>query len=257
MKANSDTGWGEVASWYDDLLETGGNYQKEVILPDLLQILSIKKGERVLDLACGQGFFARAWKHAGAEVIGVDISHELIDIAKNYEKGQSGLMVEYFAAPSHKLDFLADKSIDKISLVLALQNIEKVNETFAECARVLKPGGSLAIVLNHPAFRIPKESHWGFDDKAEIQYRRIDKYMTEFKVSINMTPGGDQATFTSSFHRPLQFYFKALKGTGFAVRTVHELISNKISQPGKRALAENQARKEIPMFLALEAVKLF
>lgn len=251
---DSDTSWGGVAPWYDDLLETGGSYQKDVILPDLLGILSLKKGDKVLDLACGQGFFARAFKVAGAEVVGADISHELIDIAKNYEKESAG-PISYFIAPSHKLDFLEGESIDKITIVLALQNIEDVLATFKECFRILRPGGSLVIVLNHPAFRVPKGSDWVFDEKNNIQFRRIDRYMSDFKVSINMHPGGEKPVFTTSFHRPIQFYFKALKTSGFLVGTLHELISNKVSV-GKRAHAENQSRKEIPLFMTVEAVKI-
>lgn len=274
---DKNTGWGDVAPWYDDLLETGSNYQKDVILPDLLGVLNIQKGDRILDLACGQGFFARAFRAAGAKVIGVDVAHELIDIAKNYEKeglntksvanlplareraglvfSPDGIVIDYFVAPSHKLEFIPNESMDKITIVLALQNIEKVSETFKECFRVLRSGGALVMVMNHPAFRVPRESSWGFDEKNEIQYRRVDKYMSELKVSINMHPGEKSPSFTSTFHRPVQFYFKALKGAGFLVRNLHELLSNKVSQPGKRVHAENQARKEIPLFMTIEAVK--
>ncbi len=265
ISKKDNTGWGEVAFWYDDFVETGSNYQKEVILPDILSILSIKNGDKVLDLACGQGFFARALRDAGARVIGVDLAKELIDIAKNYEKAKKiggptsdfqADKIEYFTAPSHKMDFIPSESIDKVTLILALQNIEKVGETLNECQRVLRSGGSLVMVLNHPVFRIPKESSWGFDEASSVQYRRVDRYMSEFKVSINMHPGQSKPSFTESFHRPMQFYFKVLKSTGFLTKTLHELISNKISQPGKRANAENQSKKEIPLFMLLEAVKV-
>lgn len=280
-RKRTSTSWDKVAFWYDDLLETGKNYQRDVILPDLLSVLAVENGDKVLDLACGQGFFSRATRDAGADVVGVDISHELIDIARNYEKGSIGQTegharpltdlrgirseyapqfssqreIKYFTAPSDKLDFIPDGSVDKIVLVLALQNIEKVSETLAECSRVLRGVGSLVIVLNHPALRVLKESSWGFDEAAAIQYRRVNRYMSEFKVAINMHPGEDKSSFTTSFHRPLQFYFKALKGAGFVVRTLHELISNKVSQPGKRSTAENVARKEIPLFMTIEAGK--
>ena len=254
------TDWGHVAPWYDDLLETGANYQKDIILPEILNLLSVNNGDRILDLACGQGFFARALRDAGAKVVGVDMAGELIDIARNYEKDGSSLdgmeRINYFVSPSHQLGFISDRTIDKVLLILALQNIEKVEETLTECFRVLRVGGSLIVVLNHPAFRIPKESSWGFDDKEEVQYRRLDKYMSEFKVSINMHPGERKLSFTSSFHRPIQFYFKTIGAAGFLIRTLHELVSNRISLPGKRAEAENQARREIPLFMAIEAVKV-
>jgi ubiquinone/menaquinone biosynthesis C-methylase UbiE len=43
-----------VADWYDDVLNKEGSYQKEVILPNLIRLLEIKKGESVIDIACGQ-----------------------------------------------------------------------------------------------------------------------------------------------------------------------------------------------------------
>jgi len=58
-----DTSWGKVADWYDELLEEKtGTYQTEVILPNILRLLDLKKGETILDLACGQGFFSREFR---------------------------------------------------------------------------------------------------------------------------------------------------------------------------------------------------
>ena len=71
-----------------------------------------------------------------------------------------------------------------------------------------------------------------------------------------INPGSEASSETVSFHRPLQTYFKALRKTGFVVNRLDEWTSNKKSQPGPRADAENRARKEFPMFLALEAKKI-
>ena len=38
------TSWGKVADWYDDVLNKERSYQKEVILPNLIRLLEIKKG---------------------------------------------------------------------------------------------------------------------------------------------------------------------------------------------------------------------
>ncbi|MEK7084251.1 MAG: methyltransferase domain-containing protein, partial [Patescibacteria group bacterium] len=79
MKKQPSTSWGNVAEWYDDLLETEKDtYQSAVILPNLLRLLSVKKGQKILDLACGQGFFSRAFAKEGASVTGVDVAEELI-----------------------------------------------------------------------------------------------------------------------------------------------------------------------------------
>ena len=111
-------------------------------------------------------------------------------------------------------------------------------------------------MLNHPAFRIPKESSWGFDEKAKVQYRRIDRYLSDIKAKIDMHPGTKRSEQTLSFHRPLQAYAKALFKQNFSVRRLEEWSSDKKSEKGPRADAEDRARKEIPLFLALEAQKM-
>lgn len=258
------TSWGKVADWYDDLLKEDDTYQAKVILPNLSRLVDTKSGEHILDLACGQGFFSRAFATTGAQVTGVDISKELIDIAKKELEGHLSRPEDgklgYFVAPSHQLTDVISGTIDKVIIVLALQNIEKVKETMEECARVLRPEGKLYIVLNHPAFRIPKRSSWGYDESAGIQYRRIDGYLSEGKFEIEMRPGaaafGKKGEATVSFHRPLQVYFKHLSKAGFAVIRFEEWDSHKKSEKGKRSVAEDNARKEIPLFLCLEAQKI-
>jgi len=247
-----NTSWGSVARWYDELVEgEAGTYQKELILPNLTRLLDIKRGDTILDFACGQGFFSREFANAGAIVTGVDISSELIALAKK----RSPKQISFHIAPADNVHFLSDRSVDKITIVLALQNIENVQGALNECARILKKDGKLFIVLNHPAFRIPKRSSWGWDSEAKIQYRRIDNYLSESTERIAMHPGDRPHETTLSFHRPLQFYAKALAKAGLYITRIEEWNSHKKSEPGPRARAENIARKEIPLFLFLEAAR--
>jgi len=251
-----DTSWGGVAGWYDSLLQMDGTYQKEVILPNLLRLMDIKKGEKILDIACGQGFFSRLLAEKGAEVTGVDISAELIKFAQKY---QGEPLIKYLVAPADQLSNVKVqppvRGFDKALIVLAIQNIENLNGALAEASRVLKSGGKLFLVLNHPAFRNPKHTAWEFDDKNKIQYRRVEEYLSESRTEIEMTPGQDKREVTISFHRPLQTYFKALNKNGFLVGRLEEWNSNKKSEAGPHQKSEDKARKEIPLFLMIEAVK--
>ncbi|HRY62368.1 MAG TPA: class I SAM-dependent methyltransferase [Candidatus Paceibacterota bacterium] len=248
-----DSSWGEVASWYNDVVTGEGSYQRDLILPNLLRLMDIHKGDVVLDLACGQGFFSGEFAKAGASVIASDISPELVEIAKNNPNNKD---VDFHVSPAENIDFLKDGSADKISVVLAIQNIEKVQNVFKEVSRVLRTGGKMFLILNHPAFRIPKESSWGYDDEKDIQFRMIDKYLSESKTEIDMNPGENkQKKMTVSFHRPIQYYFKILKNNGFCVGALEEWISNKTSGEGPRKKAEDKSRKEFPLFMALECIK--
>lgn len=247
----NNTSWGSVADNYDLVVEDDSGYHKEVILPNIIRLLSLKKGEKILDLACGQGFFSGEFSLAGASVTGVDISPELISIAKRKYSA-----VDFFVSSAENLSFLQSGLFDKVTIILAIQNIENIKKVFEECYRILKKEGELFIVMNHPTFRIPRKSFWGFDEEKNIQYRRIDSYLSETKERIDMNPGDKiYKKFTLSFHRSLQFYFKILKNSGFCVTNLEEWISNKVSQQGPRKKAEDRARKEFPMFMMLEALK--
>ncbi|MES2314410.1 MAG: class I SAM-dependent methyltransferase [Patescibacteria group bacterium] len=257
-KPDADTSWGNVAEWYDGMLEqSADSYQKKVLMPNLVRIIAPKKGATILESACGQGYFARAFASHGATVTGADISNELVELARKHKDNKKDVI--YHTAPADQLTFAKDASYDVVVIVLALQNIENLAATFSECSRVLKTGGRIVFVLNHPAFRIPGRSSWQWDEKTNAQYRRLDGYMSDTKNKIDMTPGtekGFMKKFTYSFHRPLQTYVKTLSKAGFAVTRLEEWISHKESQPGLRADEENRMRKEMPMFACFEAVKL-
>jgi len=227
-----------------------GFYQEQVILPNLLRLVYPKAGEVILDIGAGEGYFAKAFAKSGAEVIGVEISKKLVERAKK----TAGKNEKYFAGSADDLTFLKSGLADKAMIILAIQNFDNVHAVFAEAKRVLKPGGKLIIVMNHPAFRIPKHSSWEWDFKKKTQHRRIDEYLTESKARIEMRPS-EPGNQTISFHRPLQFYFKLLGNNGFAVTRLEEWISPRTSA-GPRAEAENKARREIPLFLYLECAKI-
>ena len=248
-----DTSWNKVSSWYDELLKNDDSYQAKVILPNLLRVLNLKEEEQVFDLACGQGYFANVFAHNGASVVASDLSKNLIETAKQNSKEK----ISFYISPAHRAQFLKDNSIDTIVVVLAIQNIENVSEVFAECSRVLKPKGRIVIVLNHPAFRVPQGSDWSFQDG--LQYRIVSQYLSESKIFIDMTPGEPnprKKIKTITFHRSLQYYMKLLSKNGFAITRLEEWISHKQSQTGPRQLAEDKARKEIPMFMCLEVKKI-
>ena len=262
------TSWDNVSHWYDKMLSDEDSYQQKVIKPNLLRILNIQKdnitSERVLDLGCGQGFFSEVIAEAGAYVEGVDISPELIKIAKKNSSVRGIKNINYVVGSvSAPLSF-KDRYFDKVVSVLAMQNIKDASFAISECVRVLKEKGSLVVVLNHPVFRVPKGkgggSDWGYDTKTGEQYRKVYEYLSEKNVEIVMNPGevarGKKSVNTYSFHRPLQLYFKMFAKSGLAVTRLEEWISHKESEKGPKKEWEDKARKEIPLFMMLEAKEI-
>src|SRR3989338_5366555 len=257
-KPKSETSWGHVANWYHEhVSESDNKYHEKVIKPNLLRVLGDVKDKRILDVACGQGFFSRALAAAGADVTGADIAPELIAIGKKLGPAN----IHYLAAPASRMP-LPDSSFDAAICVLALQNIKDLSGALAQVSHLLKQGGAFVIVLNHPAFRIPRHSQWGFDPDgspdsggAGIQFRRVDRYLSESSYTIQMHPGSDPSATTLSYHRPLQLYMKELAKHGFVLAGLEEWISHRVSEKGPRRDAEDRARKEFPLFLMLKAQK--
>ncbi len=197
-----------------------------------------------------RGFAVENIEPMGAGDAGLDAALQLIALAQNH----SPKTISYYAAPADNLDILAAASFDTVVIILAVQNIKNMAAVFAGCSRVLVSGGRLVIVINHPAFRIPKRSSWGWDGASSSQYRRVDGYLTESSVAIDMHPGLEHKDMTVSFHRPIQSYINAL-AKGFAVTRMEEWISHRESMKGPRQAAENKIRKEIPLFMMLESKK--
>lgn len=259
VKPVQDTSWGGVADWYNKHLEKGDDtYHTKVVFPNILRMLGDITGKRVLDMACGQGIFAEQMRDKGAFVTGVDLGKELIAIAEDNsktvkEKGTH--KVVYHVASADDLFMLKNGSFDIVVCILALQNIEDLAKTISEARRVLTHTGKLFFVLNHPSYRNPKQTYWGYNEADNKQYRRVDEYMSESHVRIDMTPGSTvDKKFTVSFHRPLQVYIKALSKNGLAVTRLEEWVSHRESERGPKKKAEDKARKEIPLFMCIETV---
>jgi ubiquinone/menaquinone biosynthesis C-methylase UbiE len=254
MESKKETHWDNVAKWYDGYLSGEDTYQEKVIAPNLLRILNIQPGEQVLDLACGQGYFTRLVAQAGGVVTGIDQSSVLIDTA-NTGKGDRE---QYVVGNAEKIQDMKLSSFDKVYCVLAFENIKDIVSVMEGVAIILKSNTSFVLVLLHPSFRIPQHSGWSYSKAEGTQSRTVSKYLSEVAIPIELNPFnkiGKKET-TTTFHRSLQWYMKIFKKTGFGIVGLEEWISHKKSQPGVRQKAEDTARKEIPMFMAIELRKL-
>jgi ubiquinone/menaquinone biosynthesis C-methylase UbiE len=250
---NLRTDWDDVSAWYDQHVgDEGSEFHREIVLPGALRLLEPQPRQAVIDIACGQGVLCRRLHTLGVEVTGIDASQELIASARD----RSDPAIAYRVADARDLSFLPADRFDAAACLLAIQNIHPIQGVFDSVSRLLKPWGKFILVMMHPAFRGSKETSWGWDDQNKIQYRRVDRYLTPRKTPIVTHPGKDPHQYTWTFHKPLETYVKSLRKSDLLLDALEEWPSHKTSTSGPRAPAENQARKEIPLFLALRAVKV-
>jgi ubiquinone/menaquinone biosynthesis C-methylase UbiE len=246
--------WEKVADWYDALAaEHGTEFHRHVVIPGLLKLLALNPGEKVCDLACGQGAVTKTFAEEGAQVTGVDISPRLIELARR----RSPKGIRYLVGDARDVPELKSGSFDAVTCVLAAMNIEPLEPLFAEMARLLRPGGRAVLAVLHPAFRIPRQSRWRWDESRRLITREVDRYLSPLAIPIDMRPFNRPGeSVTRTYHRSIGDYVNRLVRAGLLVDGFEEWPSHRASQPGSKARAENRARHEFPLFLAVRAVKV-
>lgn len=247
----NDSSWENSQKWYSDLVGPQGHYyHTHVVLPNTLRLLNLNFNSKLLDIACGQGILSRSIGKI-KNYVGYDLSPSLVKEAVKLNKN------------THAKFFVHDATsplpenigiFTHAACLLALQNIPSPQAVFNAIAPHIEKGGRCVFVLNHPAYRIPRMSGWIIDERKKMQSRRVDRYMSEQKIPIMTNPSKTDSENTWSFHFPISYFCDALKNSGFYIETIEEWCSNKTST-GKMASAENRARKEFPLFMAIVAVK--
>ncbi len=245
---SNKSSWEKSAGWYDGIIgDRGSPLYQAVVLPKAISLLKPKPGEVALDLGCGQGVFSRVLAKAGCKVTGLDLSPTLIEKARSYPAVEPP--IRFLHRDASKLSHLG--TFDLATAILSLQNMPHLPEVCASVAASLNPGGRMLWVMNHPCFRIPKGTSWGWDEENGIQFRRVDGYSQPAKIPITMHPGQARSETTLSFHLSLETLMKAAFDAGFLLGGFEEWHSDRKSEPGPKARAENRAREEFPLFLGM------
>jgi len=242
------TAWkGEVGEWYKKTVGIEGSYyHQHVIMPNVLRLLDLKDSESLIDFGCGQGIMGRQIKN---DYLGIDLANNLIEEAKRLDFN-----------PKHKYwvgdvsrEIKYEKIFDKGVMILALQNVKKPFGVIKNFGKLLKKNGQLLLVINHPAFRIPKHSDW--EVKEEKQYRIMDSYLSPLEIPIESSPFDKRNNRISfSYHYSISAISEMLFDNGFNIQKMEEWISDKKSEGGM-AIIEDRARREFPLFLAILAIK--
>ena len=249
-----NTSWEKSSNWYKKIVGDDGHYfHQTIIFPKIKRLIDFSKINSVLDLACGQGIFERQLDQ-NKEYVGIDISRSLINEASNKSINKRH---QFLVSDVSKDLPLKKDDFDLVTIILALQNIKNINGVIKNASKHLKKDGKFLIILNHPIFRIPRQSAWGVDSQNKIQYRRIERYMSNLEIPISTNPGKFQKSeITWSFHNPLSKYSQLLFENGFLIEKIEEWVSEKKST-GPMTKMEDRARNEIPMFMAIVASQSF
>jgi demethylmenaquinone methyltransferase/2-methoxy-6-polyprenyl-1,4-benzoquinol methylase len=102
--------------------------------------LAVRPGDRVLDACCGTGDLALAARDAGATVVGLDFSEAMLERARRKAPDVEWVRGDLLALP------FAAASFDAATVGFGVRNVEDLEHGLAELARVVRPGGRVAIL---------------------------------------------------------------------------------------------------------------
>ena len=131
------TGWEQQATGYDAFF---GPITTRLVGP-LLDAAGVRPGARMLDVATGPGYVAAAAAERGADVVGVDVAGAMLALARRAHPGLDLRTGDAEALP------LPDASFDMVVANLALLHLGRPDQAAREFARVLVPGGRVALTV--------------------------------------------------------------------------------------------------------------
>lgn len=248
------TSWDPVAAWYDGWVgQAGSKYHRSLAIPAVLELLDPQPGERIIDIGAGQGVLAPYITEAHAHYTGVDASAKLLQRARKHHRSHGTFLLGDARNLRH-IPALAAASFDAAVFLLSIQDMDPLPAVLSSAAWALRSGGRIVILMTHPCFRVPRQSGWGWDADRKLQFRRIDRYLTKLAVPMK-SHGGQQHGSTRSFHRPLHEYINGLANHHLLINCMREVAGDIVPPVQQHGKAADNARDEIPLFLALRAVK--
>lgn len=205
----------DIAVWYDSWVGTHSLHDDPYFQP-IEVLLGDVVGQRICDLACGQGRVARHLADRGARVVGIDLSTKLLAIARRYEQEQPR-GIDYLQTDARNLDVAALGVFDGVLCFMALMDIPDLDATLRGVVEILRPGGWFAFAILHPCFHTALS---GEIETPEGVVRTIGRYFQEghWRSDIRTGPPGK----VGAYHRTLSTYVNALVDAGLQVARLSE-----------------------------------
>ncbi len=224
-----------LAEPYSELVDT--KFENAYIeRPATLSMLPNVNGKKVLDAGCGPGSYFEWLIEHGAEVVAIDVSPKMVDLAR---KKLQGSIEVHLADLTEPLDFLDEGSFDVILASLVLDCIEDWDNLFSEFHRVLRNDGLLVFSVCHPFTE--------FLLRSEGRYFDMELVEAEWK-------GFGPCVIMPSYRRPLSAMVTSLTGVGFVL----DKIIEPTPIPDSKQIDSDRYEKyhKNPSFLCIRASKI-
>jgi 2-polyprenyl-3-methyl-5-hydroxy-6-metoxy-1,4-benzoquinol methylase len=255
QSANEETrqAWDANAAYWDEKMGDGNDFVNLLEWPATLRLLEPQPGQRILDIATGNGLAARRLAAMDAQVSAFDFSAELIQLAQ--ARTSMGLRITYYVLDATDeetmLQKFADAKFDSALCNMALFDMADIEPLFHALPKLLKPGGRFVFSLTHPAFNNTSSVHMAeeMDVVGQINSTysvKISQYMTAHQKHGAALRGQPKPQLY--FERPLQYYLALAFRNGFVLDGFEECAFPK-GHPQANPLSWGGNFSEIPPVL--------
>lgn len=147
---------------------------------DVLKLVAAKRNKKILDVACGTGKYTYEFAKKGAQVIGIDFSKQMIEVARiKFPK------LEFRHTDIIKKLPFRNRQFDKINCAQALKHIKNLKPTLYEFFRVLRKGGVFIFSVTHPEmdwedFEMNNNTDFVLSEMSDIYHHRFADYFDAF-----------------------------------------------------------------------------
>ncbi len=148
----------------------------------VLQLVTDKKPEKVLDIATGTGDLAILMTQTDAsEIVGLDISEGMLEVGREKIKQKKlDTKIEMVLGDSENIPF-PDNHFDAITVAFGVRNFETLEKGLAEILRVLKPNGIFVILETSVPTKFPYKQGYAFYSRYILP--TIGKLFSKDKVA--------------------------------------------------------------------------
>lgn len=253
--AETRTAWEANAAYWDARMGDAGNdFVNHLIWPAVTRLLAIQSGDRILDIACGNGLYARRLAALGATVVAFDFAQSMIDHAAQYTPEHASHITYHTldATDESALLGLGIGQFDGALCNMALMDMAEIEPLLRALARLLKPNGRFVFAISHPCFNQARAVHMAEmeDKEGEIVTTysiKVRGYLTPSIAHGLAIPGQPQTQLY--FDRPLHALLGAGFAAGFVVDALEERAFAPDHQPGRNPLGWSGKFSEFPPVL--------
>jgi 2-polyprenyl-3-methyl-5-hydroxy-6-metoxy-1,4-benzoquinol methylase len=234
QRANEETreAWNQNAAFWDERMGEGNDFVEVLVWPATERLLDLRPGERVLDIACGNGLTSRRLAAVGAEVVAFDFAEGMIAhaVERTTEHADRIKYLVLDATDEAALLALGEGQFDAALCNMALFDMAEIEPLMRALTRLLRPGGRFVFSVLHPCFNSPHialvaevEDREG--DLATIYSVKVYDYITPTATHALAMRGQPKPQLI--FHRPLE----VLLGVGFEAGLVLDGLEERAFPP--------------------------